>query len=108
MMWSRRRTPDAKRKGSGHRANKRMRQAADPQRGAGPERIWTIGGSVETQVEGDSDMVAMVETRDGAQVFLGEIDPAALPLTVMLFDAKQTGEQAGLRGKVKLVPVAVR
>ena len=52
-------------------------------------------------------MVAMVETRDGAQVFLGEIDRAALPLTVMLFDAKQSGEQAGLRGKVKLVPVAV-
>ena len=52
-------------------------------------------------------MVAMVETREGTKVFVGEIDPAMLPLTVMLFDSKQPSETPGLRGKVKLVPVAV-
>jgi hypothetical protein len=52
-------------------------------------------------------MVAMVETREGTKVFVGEIDPAALPLTVMLYDAKQSGEKSGLRGQVKLVPLAI-
>ena len=52
-------------------------------------------------------MVAMVETREGTKVYVGEIDPAALPLTVMLIDPTQSAGAPSLRGQVKLAPVAV-
>lgn len=51
-------------------------------------------------------MVAMLETRDAATLFIGEIDPASLPLTVVLLDPRQDPEKPAVYSKVRLLPAA--